>query len=590
MTNDSQAASGISGSDAGDAPRNILIRLRQLTLFSQLDDDQFALVCRLLRSREVSRGELVFEQGNQDTNLYVLRRGSVAARNIDANHREHFVGKLKMGAIFNETAFISGSVNEHTVEALENLVLWYISRAEFDLMQRAHPQIAVSLVKPNIAKPVAQSVAIPHRHRYQWQRADEEILLYRKKHWWVFMRTLWVIPVTLILLAVLTIPPIFVVAQFFYNALAIVLGIFLIGYTAVRFMDWQNDYYAISNQRVLHRERVLFFRDDQEEVPMNKIQDVRVDRPSFFTMLFDFGNVTLDAAGTRTRVRFDDIPKPQEVAKVIFEQMSVNKVVVFVSDHAKIRQDLRSELALGAGEQEQIAAARSPRLDALPMMKKRWRSFRATMGALRNTALPRMRLVEGHTITYRKHWLQLLKSVGIPLIALALLVASIIITRLVSADLSVVLLTIPGLCIVFLFGLGMALWLWYMYEDWRNDIYQLTPERIVDIDRSPLGLFGTSKREARLSMVQNVTSKTHGVIDLFFNMGDVLIQTASGDGKLTFERVHNPRRVAHEIVEYIDAFDATVRELEAAQRRTEMTEWFGVYDELRRLHEAKKID
>jgi uncharacterized membrane protein YdbT with pleckstrin-like domain len=214
----------------------------------------------------------------------------------------------------------------------------------------------------------------------------------------------------------------------------------------------------------------------------------------------------------------------------------------------------------------------------------------ASTHRLRNDILPRMRLVEGQTITYRRHWLHLLRKIAIQVILIIAYIIGLVVALGQGFDINGSVATIPLLCIVIPVGLILLGLFVYAYEDWRNDIYRLTPERVVDIDRTPFGLFGTSKREARLSMVQNVTSSTRGVIDVLLDMGDVVIQTASGDGKLTFDRVQNPRLVAHDIVSYIDAYDTTVRELEAAQRRSELSEWFGVYDELRRIHEPKKID
>jgi uncharacterized membrane protein YdbT with pleckstrin-like domain len=135
--------------------------------------------------------------------------------------------------------------------------------------------------------------------------------------------------------------------------------------------------------------------------------------------------------------------------------------------------------------------------------------------------------------------------------------------------------------------MGLFGWLVYRYEDWRNDIYMVTSDRIVDIDRSPFGLFGASRKEAKISAIQNVNSKTRGMVDVAFNMGDVIIETAGGEGQLTFERVYAPHRVQRDITDRIDAVEAATREQQATQRRQEMTEWLGIYDELTRLRDRR---
>jgi hypothetical protein len=79
------------------------------------------------------------------------------------------------------------------------------------------------------------------------------------------------------------------------------------------------------------------------------------------------------------------------------------------------------------------------------------------------------------------------------------------------------------------------------------------------------------------------------VLDSIFNIGDVSIKTGGQDGELVFERVWNPRRVQRDIVDRLEVFQTRRRESEAEARRREMAEWIGIYDELARMHERKKI-
>ena len=72
-----------------------------------------------------------------------------------------------------------------------------------------------------------------------------------------------------------------------------------------------------------------------------------------------------------------------------------------------------------------------------------------------------------------------------------------------------------------------------MYEDYHNDIYVLTDEKIVDIERKPLALSKVTE-EFYLDRVQNVKAKQRGIWANVLDYGDVTIQTAAADRGVTF--------------------------------------------------------
>ena len=133
-------------------------------------------------------------------------------------------------------------------------------------------------------------------------------------------------------------------------------------------------------------------------------------------------------------------------------------------------------------------------------------------------------------------------------------------------------------------------WFVWQYEDWRNDIYVLDKDRVIDIDRSPFGLRGTQRKEARYDSIQNVSAKTKGLIDMAFNVGDVTVKTGGADNALVFERVYDPQGVQRELQRKIDAFMTGKKQQEADQRRHELAETIGIYDELRGLHGPRAIN
>jgi membrane protein YdbS with pleckstrin-like domain len=135
---------------------------------------------------------------------------------------------------------------------------------------------------------------------------------------------------------------------------------------------------------------------------------------------------------------------------------------------------------------------------------------------------------------------------------------------------------------VLLLGVAVGLFLiWYRYEDWRNDIYQLTDERIIDVERLPLGL-REERREASLSMIQDIGYEIPGPIANLLDYGNVVIETASREAVFTFSWVHHPRRVQEEVFARMDAYRERQKQGQRERRADELLDWFGTYADLSR--------
>jgi len=572
----SQNTAGNNPRMSSDAPRNVLLALRAQPLFANLTDDEFQDIIALLHSETIELGDLIVDMGGTNTRYYVLRSGRAVVRRLDDQGAEYIAQQFRIGDAFNDRSFLTGARSEESIEAVEKAKLWYLARDEFQALLQRRPSIKQHLQYP------PEVIQILNRlRRRDWLRPDENELLYRKKHPLVFIGAFITALLVYALIMVLT----YVLAQSLFPPIAGLATLFMAGFTLWRFYDWRNDFYAVTDQRVVHRERVLLASDKQNEIQLHKIQDVTVRRQAFIEMLFDIGSVVIQAAGMGSVVVFELIGSPDDVTRLIYEQRTRAMSQTRASERAKIRSEIRRELEL-APRPKAAAPAHEP---TRTTFRKRLRRSFSTLGQMRSAVLPHMRLVQGNQIVYRKHWLVLVGTAWFP--ALCLLLYTGVIIALVAGSQNAAEL-FSQTCVVLpamLMGLGLAFWLLWRYEDWRNDIYILTSDRLVDIDRSPFGLQGTKRRDASLSAVQNVTSSTQGPIDLLFDMGNVVIRTAGAGGDLTFDNVHNPRSVQRDIMNRMEAFESSVREQQAASRRQELAEWLGIYDELTRLHERKQM-
>jgi hypothetical protein len=198
----------------------------------------------------------------------------------------------------------------------------------------------------------------------------------------------------------------------------------------------------------------------------------------------------------------------------------------------------------------------------------------------------KVRFEHDKVITYRKHWLVLIgKTLG-PLLALAFWAVFAI--YLLYQYLFKEGLGVSGLAVAVIMGLlfvAAFLWWGYNYLDWNNDIYQLTPDQIIDIERRPLG--EEQKKTAPLDSILSLEHARQGIIRLIFNYGDVVINV--GQTKFIFRGVHNPDQVHQDVADHIEARRRKRLDAEAERERQRMLDWFGTYHrEQDNLEESKK--
>jgi hypothetical protein len=147
---------------------------------------------------------------------------------------------------------------------------------------------------------------------------------------------------------------------------------------------------------------------------------------------------------------------------------------------------------------------------------------------------------------------------------------------------------LAGTCfpsLVVLGYIGLFLWLLYRYLDWNNDIYQLTPDQILDIERKPLG--EERKKSAPLDSILSLEHTRVGIIRLIFNFGDVIIFV--GQTPFLFYGVKNPDQVQQDIVSYVEARRRKKEDDASARERERMLDWFSTYhNQSEKLEEVEK--
>lgn len=93
---------------------------------------------------------------------------------------------------------------------------------------------------------------------------------------------------------------------------------------------------------------------------------------------------------------------------------------------------------------------------------------------------------------------------------------------------------------------GIASYVWMNFLTWFFNVGIVTNIRVIDIDFE--NVIYTEISEARLNKVQDITSKSGGFFEAFFNYGDLYIQTAGTASNIEFLNIPN----SSDVVRIID--------------------------------------
>ena len=552
-----------------------------IDLFSNLSPENLWQVIGIAEEHHVEAGVQLTRQADLGATFFFVESGECLIERVNEQGQKRPDRAEGPGFAFGVTSLFVGEPRDVTITAVTPMTVWAIRRPDF---QRLLTQDAGLRRQLRVPPEVVAKLRAP---RYPWLDQGEFVILHTRRHWLVFARSVTLI--SIVLLAYLGFLAWSAVNwQDFGVSLWVAMVPVLVLYVPAFvwfWVDWRNDYFAVTTRRITRRERVAFLYESRQEIPIDRVQNVRVDR-DLMGRLADYGVLTIETAAEPGTIAFDAIPSPDQVATTIFDQIDRAMALRRAQQRLKIRETLAEhlDLELPAPSSEVEPGEDRPLdeiVDELEPPEMRPGVFaRAMMWLAEREWIPQTRVQQGETIMWRKHWIFLASDVLTPMF---LSLASIFIAVLALFHLPAFLTALPipwGLYQVITFAMALFFsgWLWWEFADWGNDLYILTEERIVDVEKKPL-FFSEQRREASLGMIQNVSLEVPNMWASLLRYGNVKVQTA-GAGEFTFDRVPNPHDVQTQIFQRMRAYREAQTQNEAARRREEMAEWFSVYREL----------
>jgi hypothetical protein len=547
--------------------QQIVAALKKIRLFDGLNNvqlDRVAACIQLVQLKEVETLRL----DGKNSPFFIVVSGIVRyTKLIKGSDGESYL--LKPGDFFGADVVFHGKPKSFTLLAPKPALLYSIQvDALRSLLNTIH-----GLTK-NIKKHLAWYSLIRSKP-FSWLGEEETVKLICRKHP-AYLLVTELLPLVIAWMGVLVI---FFATQVTTTSFRLVVGWFGAGVVGVailwaiwRFFDWGNDFYIITEERIVWLERTIGLYDSRQEAPLVAIKAGET-KSSQIGRWLGYGDVI-----TQTfmgQVFFRHIKNPVEIKNMIDLERKLAMDRQVATDIHSIEGTIRQKIEPSQAVTVPTAVNAPARVTAGPTDQETktiteplsfWQSLVARF---------QTRWEAGGMITYRKHLYVLFTMTWFPA---ACCLGMVVGTGLLYywSVMDQINLLKPGL--ILLLGICMAVtaFLWWLYKfvDWSNDIYRVTSEKIIDSERKPLG--DEITKSAPLENIIGLDYERLGFLGVVLNFGNVIINVGT-DNKFIFYGIHNPARAQRDIFHYMYERRRKKQQADTLQEQERVSNYIAAY-------------
>ncbi len=544
--------------------RFIESHIRQLPLFSRIPDEYMPWVAEAFSLLRFEAGDFVFKQGQPAAGLYMFVSGRGQLIQTDNQGQQQRIGMVEPNTYINEAALLQYIQETASLQIVEPALVLFVSRQRLKEVL-LHYQVLQDYIGIHV-----EPESKPKAEEFRGQRPGEEVLVNTRRHWWALVRWVWLpimLAAALVALA-LAVAPAGGVSLGLLALAVIVPGLVM----AYIYFEWYNDHVIITNQRVIHVERVIHtMQISISETPLTSILQVNAHYVTAdpFSRLFDYGTVELRNAGDAGNIVMTIMPNPEGIQNLIFEKRDEMSNQQQRRQRDSLRADLErvihGDVDMDVDEQQQVADPSNPTASGHTMQRG--------INTLWKTSF----MNHNGEMIYRKHFTVLLRDFIVALLWFMVAGAYFVgyytvpsLNNLGPAGLAIGMVML----VVGVIGAYWADW------DWRNDYYIVGHDTIRLIHRRPLWLQNEEDR-VLLASVDNVQSERNGPLQALLDFGHVRISLIGGDvgDEKIFKYVPSPHRVQQEITRRQSVLMRRAEEDKERRRREEIAEYISVYHE-----------
>ena len=530
--------------------KKITETLRKVYLFHNLEKEYIDL---LLDNAEVvffPTDKMVYLEGTPASYFYIIYQGELEILK-ERNHALIQLNNLREFYSFGEDALTNNRTRQSSARAITDLILIKFSES---ILSKLGKESTVFQKNLNIILTTYNHLI----HKSVIPGKDEAVCYIGQPH-----PIIVVLKMIFALLAVFGLSILLIQSInsgfFAYNILFWGMGalaITVLVWMGWQFLEWSNDLFFFTDKRIINRQRSLFSYETKHETPISAIESVQVKR-SYFGRGFNFGDLEIKTFTGSMRLAF--VP----------DISSAQQILSFLTERRKERWEEEEKQTFERDIRERINPEILREGDNLISYPEKSSTQIQSLGSIPG------RITDNNTpnIIYRTHWTILFAKIFIPVF---LLMSHLFFYLFLAANNAKIINGITFNIIMLINCIVLISLVAYRFFDWRNDLYIITEDYLIDIDRRPFGM--EEKRSAPIKNIQSIRYKRNGIFGLLFNFGTVY--TRIGDEEFTFDNVFQPADVQEALFAAKERFHQNQIDVEKGAQRRKAVDWIDSYHQI----------
>lgn len=121
--------------------------LKQVPLFSSFSDEQIDILSKVGIVKKFTKGYLIVNQDDPGDTLYIVISGHVKVSLLNEDGKEIVLSLMKEGDFFGELSLLDDEPRSASIIAIEDAVLFLVTRRQFYQLIASHPVILRKVIK-----------------------------------------------------------------------------------------------------------------------------------------------------------------------------------------------------------------------------------------------------------------------------------------------------------------------------------------------------------------------------------------------------------------------------------------------------------
>jgi CRP/FNR family cyclic AMP-dependent transcriptional regulator len=127
--------------------RTKLWYLKNLDIFSHLNDDQYQMIDRLAAMRPVKKGEVLYFQGATDKKFYMLKKGAVKITKLTPHGDEIILDIFSGVTLFGEIGVLNPQERDESAIVVEDGLICTMTKEDFERLVQMIPGLVIKMTK-----------------------------------------------------------------------------------------------------------------------------------------------------------------------------------------------------------------------------------------------------------------------------------------------------------------------------------------------------------------------------------------------------------------------------------------------------------